>query len=131
MAFISNLTTGMTYQATVTAVNEIGESPHSSQLALHAGTPPSKILTLLWESSSTTTVEFRWALPESNGGLPISSFRLYVDVGQTGAAVEGEVVDVFARTHQLTALTTGQLVDIQITSTNASGESVKSDVLTL
>ena len=38
---------------------------------------------------------------------------------------------MFARTHQLTSLTTGELVDIQITSSNASGESVKSDVLTL
>ena len=44
----------------MTAVNEIGESAMSSELALHAGTPPSKILSLVWESSSTTSVKFRW-----------------------------------------------------------------------
>ena len=58
-------------------------------------------------------------------------FRLYIDIGQTGTQDEVDITDAFARTHELTSLTTGQYVDVQITSINASGESVKSDVLTL
>ena len=54
---------------------------HSDSLTLYAGTVPSKINYLEWESSTPTSIEFRWELPESNGGLTIQKFRLYVDVG--------------------------------------------------
>jgi len=40
---ISDLAVGHTYQVTVKAVNELGESPASNELTIFAGTVPSKI----------------------------------------------------------------------------------------
>ena len=79
VATIEGLETGAVYEATVTAVNVIGESQHSSSITLYAGKVPSKIRTLVWESSTSTSVTFRWTLPESNGGLSIDKFLIYVD----------------------------------------------------
>ena len=110
---MTGLKTGAVYEATVTATNALGESSVSAGLTLYAGTVPSKITLLQWESSTSTSIEFRWILPESNGGLSLTSFKLYIDEGQTGLPTsEIEVTDVFARTHELTGLTTGGLVDI-------------------
>ena len=129
---LTGLQPGTVYSATVTATNVIGESVPSDPLTIYTGMVPSKITSLVWESSTTTSITFRWILPESNGGLSLQKFKLYVDVGQTGQpTTEIEISDVFSRTHTLDNLSTGTLVDIQISSLNASGESVKSDVLTL
>ena len=122
----------MVYTGTVTALNLIGEGIASNSLTIHTGMVPSKITSLVWESSTTTSISFRWILPDSNGGLSLQKFKLYIDVGQTGLApTEVEITDVFTRTHTLETLSTGTLVDIQITSVNTSGESIRSDVLTL
>ena len=116
----------------MTAVNILGEGSHSNELTLYTGTVPSKINELEWAGSSTTWVEFRWALPESNGGLSLTKFKAYVDVGQTGGSeTQYEITDIFTRTLKLETLPTGALVDIQMTSFNAQGESERSNVLTL
>lgn len=61
IATLTGLTTGHVYSATVTAVNVIGESAHSSPaLTLYTGQVPSKITYLAWEDSSPTSIEFRW-----------------------------------------------------------------------
>ena len=113
IATLTGLQTGTVYQATVTAINEIGESLHSTPLTVYTGTIPSKITSLVWESSTPTSIEFRWTLPESNGGLSILKFKLYVDIGQTGGTpTEIEITDVFKRTHTLETLSTGTFVDI-------------------
>lgn len=51
---------------------------------VYAGVAPSQIKILKWEASNTTSVTVRWVLPESNGGLSLTKFTLYHDVGQTG-----------------------------------------------
>jgi hypothetical protein len=78
------LETGNSYQVTVRQVNEIGESDDSNILTVHAGIVPTKIQSLLWETSTSTSVTVKWTQPESNGGLSLTQFTLYYDVGQTG-----------------------------------------------
>ena len=56
IATLTSLQTSTVYSATVTATNVIGESLTSDALTIYTGMVPSKITTLKWESSSTTTV---------------------------------------------------------------------------
>jgi len=94
-----NLMPGSTYKVTVTAVNAIGESDPSSALTIHAGTVPSKIRTLIWEASTTTSITVRWEAPVSNGNLSLESFILYIDEGRTGTPSQTiTITDTFQRT---------------------------------
>lgn len=99
---ISDLETGKTYTVTVRSINVIGESDASNELTVYAGVAPSQIKSLLWETSTTTSVTVRWNLPESNGGLPLTKFSLHYDVGQTGIYQTVDIVDTYSRNYQLT-----------------------------
>ena len=81
---IKGLTSGSSYKATVKSVNAIGDSFNSNILNIHAGTVPSKIMQVALVSSSTSSIKFEWENSQSNGGLPISKYSVYLDVGQTG-----------------------------------------------
>ncbi len=132
IATLKNLVAGNSYKVTATAVNSIGESLNSAPLTIYAGTVPSKIKTLVWDDSTTTSIKVRWEAPQSNGQLSLLSFVVYIDEGRTGTPSKTvQLTDTFLRTYTATGLTTGQLVDFQISSTNFNGESELSDVLTL
>lgn len=113
IATLAKLKTGHVYVVSVTAVNVLGESVHSNKLTIYTGEVPSMITDLAWSDSSTTWVEFRWALPDSNGGLSLTKFKVYVDVGQTGGTeTEYEITDTFTRSFKIEALSTSALIDI-------------------
>jgi len=40
-------------------------------------------------------------LPETNGGLSLTHFTLYTDIGQTGTYTSQEFTDTFTRVHEL------------------------------
>lgn len=80
-ATIRGLEVSRTYIATVTATNEIGESLSSTSLTIHVGILPSKIVNVTLESSTTTSIFLRWNFPESNGGLSLTQYTVYLDVG--------------------------------------------------
>jgi len=85
---LSGLKVGAIYYATVTASNEIGESLSSTPLTIHVGILPSKITGVRLESSTTTSIFMRWDFPASNGGLALTKYTVYLDVGQTGATTK-------------------------------------------
>ncbi len=112
IATLKHLVAGNQYKVTVTAVNSIGESSHSAPLTIYAGTVPSKIKTLVWDDSTTTSIKVRWEAPLSNGSLSLLSFILYIDEGRDGTPSKTiTLTDTFLRTYTATGLTTGQLVD--------------------
>ena len=121
---------GHTYLVSVTAVNAIGESAASNILTVNAGTIPSKIYSVSYVSSTTTTIKFKWLNPTSNGGLPITKFTVYMDVGQTGTFTAYQVTDPSQNYYESGALASRALVDVQVTSWNVNGESQKSDIVT-
>ena len=82
-------------------MNVIVESASSNQLTIYTGVAPTQIKSLVWETSTTTSVSVRWTLPESNGGLPLTGFTLYYDVGQTGTYEIIQIADTFTRTYEL------------------------------
>jgi hypothetical protein len=78
---ITGLTPGKTYDITVTAVNSIGESLESTVLTIYAGTLPSKITDVSLKASTTTSITVQWTPPSSNGGLSLTKYTIYYDVG--------------------------------------------------
>lgn len=92
---ISNLITGNQYKLAVTAVNAIGESLPSSWIAIYAGMAPSQITSLQRLSSDTTSVTIKWMSPQSKGGLPLTKFTVYYDVGLTGNYLTHTIADTF------------------------------------
>jgi len=50
---------------------------------------------LEWQASTKTSVTVRWILPVSNGGLSITKFSLYYDIGRTGNFVKIDITDTF------------------------------------
>lgn len=111
IATLQELTTGHSYTVTVHAVNEIGESLSSNELTVYAGIAPTQIQDLDSDASTTTSVTVRWTLPSSNGGLQLTHFTVYHDIGQTGVFTPVEITDTFLRTFTLAGQSTGLIVD--------------------
>lgn len=130
-ATITGLTTGTSYTTTVRAVNAIGESADSASVAVNAGTVPSKISNVFLSASTATSVTVGWDAPSSNGGLTITQYNIYYDVGQTGSFSTHTETDNSVFTYQLTGQTTGVLVDYQISASNVNGEGELSNLKTL
>ena len=82
---ITGLNVGSTYLVTATSTNIIGEGLPCSPLTVYAGTIPSKVLNITLASSTTTSLYIVWNFPESNGGLSLTQYTVYLDVGQTGS----------------------------------------------
>lgn len=129
-AKITGLITGSTYNLIVRAVNSLGESPDSNILIVVVGLPPSKMQPPTLEASSTSSVTIRWVEPSSNGGLILSSYKVYVDVGQTGTFNPTTVTDTSLRTFLKDTLTQGVKVDFKISAINPVSEGPISDVST-
>lgn len=82
------LVLGHSYEVSVAAVNDIGESDKSDDvLTLHTGIVPTKLTGISaphHKSSSATEIVIEWLPPAYNGGTPLIEYRVYYDVGQTG-----------------------------------------------
>lgn len=84
-AVLNNLVIGYQYLVTVRSVNAIGESVDSTAFTLNVGTVPSKVDPVILVSSTTTSIKVQWKPPTTNGGLPLTKYKVYLDVGQTGS----------------------------------------------
>ncbi len=86
----TGLANGTTYYFKVTAVNELGESEASNVASatskkLTATLPGAP--TKLTASRSGTAIALTWAAPASNGGSPISSYKLYRGTSSGGESL--------------------------------------------
>lgn len=70
---LDNLTNGMRYQASVSAVNKNGEGARSESVAVTPGTEPDAVApgTVEISAVSDRAVRVSWRAPENTGGLPI------------------------------------------------------------
>lgn len=71
-----------------------------------------------------------WSPVDYSGGVPLLKYRVYYDIGQTGTFASDDITDLFSLTWTKTGLTTGALVDIQISAFNSIGESEVSPLRT-
>lgn len=110
---ITGLIVGKTYHVTASASNIIGESLPSAVLTVHVGVLPSKIVKVVLKSSTTTSLLIGWAYPLSNGGLSLTQYTVYLDVGQTGATTSTiAITNTLQNYIDATLLTTGVKVDV-------------------
>jgi hypothetical protein len=88
----SGLTVGTTYDFSVTAINDIGESP-ASKLSLVASSPPSKTSSPTWVASTPTSVTIEAPTPSFDGGSEILNYVFTRDNGPL-TAYTAQVVQV-------------------------------------
>src|SRR2546421_3222621 len=90
------LTNGVTYYYQVSAVNNVGEGPRSNEASATPTAPagPPTAPQGLGASPGDATVTLTWSAPSSNGGSPITNYRIYRGTSSGGETLErksGEV----------------------------------------
>jgi len=71
-----DITLGVSYFYRVTALNEMGESRPSPEIAFYPVNPPSPPGNLM-AFSTEDLVELSWSIPVEDGGLPIAVYHIY------------------------------------------------------
>ena len=76
------IVTGTQYAFKVLARNDVGNSEFSTELVqVMPAVLPTKPLSLVLISSTSSTIHFSWSEPSYNGGTPISDYQIYWDQG--------------------------------------------------
>ena len=70
------VTKGVTYHYCVSAINGVGESPHSPEVSARPASRPSEPVDLRISSYSDGVLELKWDPPQDTGGLSILQYRL-------------------------------------------------------
>src|SRR5207253_3373559 len=115
----ATVTNGVTYYYQVSATNAIGEGPRSSEVSVTPATPPGAPQGLS-ATPGDTTVSLTWSPPVSNGGSPITHYKIYrgtTSGGETPRATIGNVL-----TYSDTSVTNGVMYFYQVSAVNSVGE---------
>src|SRR5205809_1658480 len=121
------LTNGVTYYYQVSAVNNVGEGPRSNEISATPtapATPPGAPQGLV-ATAGDATVTLTWSAPSSNGGSPITNYRIYRSTtggGETPQATIGNVL-----TYSDTAVTNGVTYYYEVSAVNGAGEGPRSN----
>ncbi len=118
------LTNGQAYYYYVTAVNWAGEGPASNEAtATPAGAPGAP--TGLAASPGDMQVILTWTAPASDGGSPITNYRIHRGLSPGGEAFLVQIGNVL--THTDLGLTNGVTYYYQVSAVNAIGEGPQSN----
>jgi hypothetical protein len=117
----SGLTNGRTYYYEVTAVNGVGESAPSNETSATPATVPTAPRSLLAQKAATKGVRLNWSAPTSNGGSPLTAYRIY------RSSVLRATVSASTTTYKDTSTTRGTTYCYFVTAMNAVGESPHSN----
>ncbi len=122
-AVVTGLTNGTAYTFRVRAVNAVGDGPLSAPsnevtpaVPVTAPAAPS----IGTASAASTEATVRWTAPASDGGSPITGYRVAVQVGAT-VARQVDVTDPAATSAVITGLTNGTAYTFQVRAINAIG----------
>jgi hypothetical protein len=124
------VTNGVTYYYEVSALNNPGEGPKSNEASATPSAPPPppsppSAPVNLAAAAGNAQVTLTWQAPTSDGGSPITNYRVYRGMasgGETLLATSGVVTS-----YTDAAVTNGQTYFYQVTATNSAGESPKSN----
>src|SRR5205807_332875 len=80
------VTNGVTYYYQVSAVNSVGEGPRSNEASATPTAPatPPGAPQGLSATAGDATVTLTWSAPSSNGGSPITNYRIYRGTSSNG-----------------------------------------------
>jgi len=125
----SGLSSSATYYYQLTAVNASGESSRSNELSATTTVPTTApgAPTLTKASPGNATVSLAWSPPSSNGGSPITNYRIYRATSAGAETLLATLGDVSSYTD--TGLTNGLAYYYVISAVNATGESGRSNEL--
>lgn len=78
---VGGLITGLPYQLTVQASNVNGLSQPSPISTYYACSPPNRLETPFYISSSKTAIEIGWSTPLNLGGCPVLGYQIFINNG--------------------------------------------------
>lgn len=132
----TGLTTGTAYSYKVYAINSIGTSLASSEITItptssSVGALPGSPTNLVATPYSTTQSSLSWTAPSSNGGYPITGYRIEYRVG--GGTYNDLTPNTgnSATTYSHTGLTAGQIYVYRVYAITSFGASANPSVETL
>src|SRR5438034_2041403 len=123
----SAVTNGQTYYYKVTAVNAVGEGPRSNE----ASGPPTSGQTVpspprqLNATPGEAQVTLTWLAPSSDGGSPITNFKIYHGTASGGESLLATVGAVFC--YPASSVTNGVTYYYYVTAVNGIGASGSSN----
>ena len=118
------LTNGVTYYYTVSAVNAIGEGPASNEASATPATIPSAPIGLA-ATPGNGQVVLDWSAPASDGGFPITNYRIHRGLSPGGEAFLVQIGNVLTYTDL--GLTNGVTYYYEVSAVNAVGEGPRSN----
>jgi len=124
----TGLTNGVTYYYKVTAVNAIGEGPFSNEASAKPGSAPTAPLGLV-ATGMSRSIKLTWSLPTSDGGSPITSWKIYRGT-RSGGETLLTTVSNNGTTWTNTGLKAGSTYYYKVSAVNAIGESPQSNEAT-
>jgi uncharacterized protein YkwD len=129
---VNGLANGTTYRFTVKAVNAVGKSAPSNEVAAKpttaatAPTPPRNLKAL----AGSKTAKLTWTAPASNGGRPITGYNVYKGPRpdlESATPVNPSPLAATATTYTATGLTNGKPTYFTLKAVNSIGSSVASN----
>lgn len=125
----TGLIASLTYQIKIQAVNEIGSSVMSERAYLVCADLPGAPSAPILEGTTATSISVAWNEPASDGGAPISGYKLYMnDIladDMFNMIYDGSNYPS-AISFTQTKLTPGKYYRFKVSAMNRNGESAKS-----
>lgn len=125
----TGLTAALTYQIKIQAVNEIGSSLMSERAYLVCADLPGAPGVPILEATTATSISVAWDEPISDGGAPISGYKLYMN----DILADDEFNLIYDGSNYPSAisftkknLTPGKYYRFKVSAMNRNGESPKS-----
>src|SRR6184192_903378 len=123
----TSVTNGVTYYYQVSAVSNVGEGPRSNEASATPTAPagPPGAPQGLVATAGDATVTLTWSAPSSNGGSPITNYRIYRGTASGGETLKATIGNVL--TYSDTSVTNGVTYYYQVSAMNGAGEGPRSN----
>jgi Domain of unknown function (DUF4082)/Fibronectin type III domain/Bacterial Ig domain len=118
---VTGLTNGTAYTFTVTAINSVGTGPESAPSNVVTPAPPNPpgAPTAVSASPGSAQATVKWSAPSSDGGSPITGYRITPYIGATAQAVT--TVSGSSTQATVTGLTNGTAYTFTVIAINVAG----------
>jgi predicted phage tail protein len=123
--FQSGLTTGTAYSYKVSAINSAGIGAASNEYSVTPSSSSSSSVpsppTSLTATMSGTQVSLSWSAPSSNGGYPITGYKIEYKIGSGSYTTLVSNTASTSTSYSHTGLTSGQVYTYRVSAINSMG----------